>query len=91
MDTNAVQRHRSTVVDCLKDPDVSIRRSAMALCFSLVNSQNLDLMATELLNFLGRSEPELKTVCASNLVSVVQRYIIYQWEIPSLVFNFNRI
>lgn len=29
VDFNAVQRHRTTVVECLKDPDVSIRRSVL--------------------------------------------------------------
>jgi AP-1 complex subunit gamma-1 len=28
VDTQAVQRHRQTIVDCVKDADVSIRRSA---------------------------------------------------------------
>lgn len=28
VDTQAVQRHRATVVDCVKDADLSIRRSS---------------------------------------------------------------
>ena len=28
VDTQAVQRHRATIVDCVKDADVSIRRCA---------------------------------------------------------------
>lgn len=53
---------------------MSIRRRAMELSFQLVTESNLEIMTRELLAFLGRSEPEVKTVCASNLVSIVERY-----------------
>jgi hypothetical protein len=36
VDTQAVQRHRNTIVDCVKDSDVSIRRRALALVYALV-------------------------------------------------------
>ena len=52
LDSNAVQRHRATVLDCLKDPDVSIKRRAMELCFALTNQQNFKTMTKELITFL---------------------------------------
>jgi AP-1 complex subunit gamma-1 len=41
VDTQAVQRHRATIVDCVKDADVSIRRRALELVYSLVNEANI--------------------------------------------------
>jgi AP-1 complex subunit gamma-1 len=40
-DLAAVQRHTNTIVDCLKDPDTSIRQRALELIYSLVNSSNI--------------------------------------------------
>ncbi|XP_013379311.1 AP-1 complex subunit gamma-1 isoform X4 [Lingula anatina] len=73
-DYNAVQRHRSTIVDCLKDPDVSIKKRAMELCFALINQNNIRGMAKELLSFLEKCEPEFKADCCSNLVTASEKY-----------------
>ncbi|KAJ8303619.1 hypothetical protein KUTeg_020015 [Tegillarca granosa] len=73
-DYNAVQRHRTTIVDCLKDPDVSIRRRAMELSFALVNTNNARGMMKELLHFLETCDPEFKGDCSSNIISVAEKY-----------------
>ena len=52
MDSTAVQRHRATILECLKDPDVSIKRRALELSFALVNTQNFKAMTKELITFL---------------------------------------
>lgn len=73
-DTSAVQRHRTTILECLKDPDVSIRRRAMELSFALINSQNVRSMIKELLIFLEKSDSEFKAQCSSGLILAAERY-----------------
>uniref|UniRef100_A0A2K5N2X1 AP-1 complex subunit gamma n=1 Tax=Cercocebus atys TaxID=9531 RepID=A0A2K5N2X1_CERAT len=74
-DHNAVQRHRSTIVDCLKDLDVSIKRRAMELSFALVNGNNIRGMMKELLYFLDSCEPEFKADCASGIFLAAGSYV----------------
>ncbi|ELU06271.1 hypothetical protein CAPTEDRAFT_156364 [Capitella teleta] len=73
-DYNAVQRHRSTIVDCLKDPDVSIKKRAMELCFALINTNNIRGMTKELIFFLEKCDPDFKADCASNLVMAAEKH-----------------
>jgi AP-1 complex subunit gamma-1 len=40
-----VQRHRHTIVECVKDSDVTIRRSALQLVYNLVNENNITTLA----------------------------------------------
>ncbi|XP_076687062.1 adaptor protein complex 1, gamma subunit isoform X3 [Andrena cerasifolii] len=85
VDTSAVQRHRSTILECLKDPDVSIRRRAMELSFALVNSNNIRNMMKELLLFLERADPEFKAQCSSNIVMSAERYApTKRWHLETL-------
>ncbi|XP_031349516.1 AP-1 complex subunit gamma-1 isoform X2 [Photinus pyralis] len=86
IDTSAVQRHRSTILECLKDPDVSIRRRAMELSFALVNSLNIRTMMKELLTFLEKSEPEFKAPCSSSIVLAAERFAPNKrWHLDTLL------
>lgn len=74
VDTSAVQRHRTTILECLKDPDVSIRRRAMELSFALINASNVRSMLKELLVFLEKSDSEFKAQCSSGMMIAAERY-----------------
>ncbi|XP_045542739.1 AP-1 complex subunit gamma-1 [Papilio machaon] len=85
VDTSAVQRHRTTILECLKDPDVSIRRRAMELSFALMNSQNIRGMMKELLVFLERAEAECRAHCSSAMVLAAERYApSSKWHLDTL-------
>ncbi|TRY97158.1 hypothetical protein DNTS_009642 [Danionella cerebrum] len=83
-DHNAVQRHRSTIVDCLKDLDVSIKRRAMELSFALVNGNNIRGMMKELLYFLDSCDPEFKADCASGIFLAAENYVRDD-SVPNLI------
>lgn len=85
-DHNAVQRHRTTIVDCLRDPDISIRKRAMELCFALISSSNVRGMIKELLTFLETCDPEFKADCCSNIVLAAEKYAPNKrWHIDTVV------
>ncbi|CAG0878718.1 unnamed protein product [Darwinula stevensoni] len=85
-DNYAVQRHRGTILECLKDPDISIRRRAMELCFALLNASNIRSMVKELLTFLEAADPDFKGPCSSNIVLAAEKYAPdKQWLINTLL------
>ncbi|CAH8868897.1 unnamed protein product [Trichobilharzia szidati] len=73
-DSKAVQRHRLTILDCLKDPDVSIQRRAIDLCFALTNHTNVCAMVKELLLYLERCDNEFKGDVCSNISIAAEKY-----------------
>ena len=56
-DNSSVQRHRGTIVECLKDADISIRHRAQHLVYSLVNDDNVRILVRELVDYLAEARP----------------------------------
>lgn len=92
-----MQRHRSTILDCLKDPDPSILRRAVDLCFALINEQNVKGTMRELLIFLESCPTEFKADVSSNIVIAAEKYAPNaQWHIDTIlkvtnIFNFKNL
>ncbi|KAA3673809.1 AP-1 complex subunit gamma-1 [Paragonimus westermani] len=85
-DCKPVQRHRTTILDCLKDPDISIQRRAVDLCFALINNTNVRTMVKELLLFLERCDAEFKGDVCSNLVLATEKYApSKRWHVDTMM------
>jgi len=86
LDAEAVQRHRNTIVDCLKDTDVSIRKRALDLIYALVNESNIKVLAGELLNYLSGSSIDFRQDLATKLCNVTEKYSPNKrWHVDTIV------
>merc|ERR1719482_1046190 len=74
VDMKAVQRHRTTIIDCLKDNDISIRKRALDVTYALVNEENIKNMTKELLNYLLVAEMDFKEELCSRICMAVAKY-----------------
>lgn len=85
-DAQAVQRHRRTIVECVKDGDVTIRRSALNLVYSLVNAGNVETLAPELLEYLAVADPEFKSDVATKIARLSTTFAPSdRWRIDTFV------
>ncbi|KAJ2493209.1 clathrin associated protein complex large subunit, partial [Coemansia sp. RSA 2049] len=67
----SVQRHRATVVQCMRDNDISIRRRALDLSFALINAQNVKPMVTDILRVLPVADMEFRSSMVYRLCAAI--------------------
>ncbi|XP_068953980.1 AP-1 complex subunit gamma-like 2 isoform X2 [Petaurus breviceps papuanus] len=85
-DHSAVQRHRPTVVECLREPDASLSRRALELSLALVNSSNIRSMTQELQGFLESCPVDLRADCASGILLAAERFApTKRWHIDTIM------
>jgi len=86
LEPNAVQRHRNTILDCLRDPDISIRRRALDLSFTLINESNVRVLIRELLAFLEVADNEFKPIMTSQIGIAADRFAPNKrWHVDTML------
>jgi AP-1 complex subunit gamma-1 len=81
-----LQKHRNTVVDCLKDPDISIRQRALELIYYMVNQDNVESLTAELLNYLVLCPREHRSDICTRILRVVERFTPDdRWRVDTLI------
>jgi len=88
MDPKAVRRHERTIFACLEDPDISIRRRAIELAFTLINNEKDVGLVDKLLNLLsrGKIDNEFKSALASKVSVAADRFAPdKRWHIDTIL------
>ncbi|KAI0821603.1 gamma-adaptin [Irpex lacteus] len=86
IDTNAVQRHRNIILDCLRDGDISIRRRALELSYALINEGNVRVLVRELLAFLEVADDEFKLGMTTQISLAAERFAPNKrWHIDTVL------
>src|SRR6201996_6575768 len=86
VEPNAVHRHRNTILDCLRDPDISIRRRALDLSFTLINEGNVRVLVRELLAFLEVADNEFKPAMTTQIGIAADRFAPNKrWHIDTML------
>ena len=86
VEPNAVQRHRNTILECLRDPDISIRRRALDLSFTLINEGNVRVLIRELLAFLEVADNEFKPIMTSQIGIAADRFAPNKrWHVDTML------
>ena len=69
-----MQRHRNTIVDCLKDADISIRRRALDLLFAMCDRSTAESIVKELLSYLAIADYAIRDEMVLKLAILAERF-----------------
>jgi len=85
-DINSVQKHKSTILECLRDNDVSVKRRALDLTYIIINKSNIKQIVKECLNFLLIAENEFKLELTLKIGQSLDKYSpSVKWQIDTLI------
>mmetsp|Transcript_39384 Transcript_39384/g.111611 ORF Transcript_39384/g.111611 Transcript_39384/m.111611 type:complete len:951 (-) Transcript_39384:233-3085(-) len=69
------QEQQMAVIDCLEDPDESLKRKTLELLYKMTKPNNVEVIVERMLNYLGcTTDPHNKAETSSRIAELAERY-----------------
>ncbi|XP_065884904.1 uncharacterized protein [Dysidea avara] len=91
VDTQYTLEHQLVVIDCLDDPDDTLKRKTLSLLFMMTNSLNVVVIAEKMIAYLKTTRDEyIKADLVSKITQLAERYAPdNQWFIRTMNIVFE--
>lgn len=81
-----VKRHQDTIILSLKDRDISVRRRALDLLYSMCDTTNSKVIVGELLRYLQVADYNLREEMVLKIAILTERFATeYEWYIDTIL------
>ncbi|KAJ7597040.1 adaptin N terminal region-domain-containing protein [Mycena floridula] len=81
-----IKRHQNTIILSLRDKDISVRRRALDLLYSMCDVENSELIVGELLRYLKVADYALREEMVLKIAIVTEKYASsYKWYVDTIL------
>jgi AP-2 complex subunit alpha len=81
-----IKQHQATIISSLRDKDVSVRRRALDLLYSMCDSDNAEIIVEELLRYLKVADYGLREEMVLKIAISTEKFATsYKWYIDTIL------
>lgn len=83
---DSIKRHQGTIILSLRDKDISVRRRALDLLYSMCDVDNAELIVGELLQYLRVADYGLREEMVLKIAILTEKYATsYRWYVDTIL------
>ncbi|TPX45987.1 hypothetical protein SeMB42_g02779 [Synchytrium endobioticum] len=83
---DAIKKHQDTVIQSLKDKDISVRRRALDLLYSMCDTSNARIIVSELLQYLAIADFAIKEEMVLKIAILTEKFATdYSWYVDIIL------
>src|SRR6266545_5479076 len=82
----AIKKHQNTIILSLRDKDISVRRRALDLLYSMCDTDNSELVVGELLRYLRVADYALREEMVLKIAILTEKHATsYKWYVDTIL------